>query len=327
MRHRTLAGLLAAASLLVACGREAPQALGTLERDRITLPAPAAERIVAIDVREGQVVHAGDRVMQLETDRTRSRLQAAQAQVRQAGEALAELEAGPRSEVIAQARANLSAARAQAADAQAYYARLQPLGRQQLVAAADVDRARAAAGNASAAVDQAEAALLELEHGSRQEAVAQGAAARAARRAEARAQAVDLAKLDVVAPRDAFVERLPYKLGDQAPVGAPLAILLVGDAPFARVYVPEPIRVGIRVGRKARVRIEGRDDVMDGEVRMIRSEPSFTPYYALTGEDAARLSYVAEIALSGTGLDALPVGVPVTATFPPEDAGNGGTPR
>jgi HlyD family secretion protein len=29
---------------------DTPQALGTLEYDRITLPAPAAERIVAIDV-------------------------------------------------------------------------------------------------------------------------------------------------------------------------------------------------------------------------------------------------------------------------------------
>ena len=30
---------------------------------------------------------------------------------------------------------------------------------------------------------------------------------------------------------------------------------------------------------------------------MIRSEPSFTPYYALIGKDAARLSYLAEIQL------------------------------
>ncbi|MBB1060321.1 HlyD family secretion protein [Marilutibacter spongiae] len=323
MRHRTLLACLLATATLAACGRDAPQALGTLERDRITLPAPAAERIVAIDVREGQVVRAGERVMQLETTRTRSRLEAARAQARQAGEALAELEAGPRSESIEQARAQLAAARAQAADAQAYYARLQPLGRRQLVAAADVDRARAAAGNASAAVRQAEAALLELEHGSRSEAIAQGVAAEAARRAEARAQAVDLAKLDVLAPRDAFVEQLPYELGDQAPVGAPLAVLLVGDAPFARVYVPEPIRASIRVGQKARVRIEGRDDALDGEVRMIRGEPNFTPYYALTGEDAARLSYVAEISLHGEGVQALPVGVPVTATFPGARDGGG----
>ena len=43
---------------------------------------------------------------------------------------------------------------------------------------------------------------------------------------------------------------------------------------------------------------------------MIRSEPRFTPYFALTGQDAQRLSYLAEISL---GKDAanLPVGAPL----------------
>lgn len=53
------------ASLLGACREQMPQALGTLEYDRITLPAPAAERIVAIDVREGERVHAGQLLLQL----------------------------------------------------------------------------------------------------------------------------------------------------------------------------------------------------------------------------------------------------------------------
>ena len=43
---------------------------------------------------------------------------------------------------------------------------------------------------------------------------------------------------------------------------------------------------------------------------MIRSEPAFTPYYALTGKDAARLSYLAEVSLDRDAAD-LPAGVPV----------------
>lgn len=313
---------LAMACLLLAlagCRGEAADALGTLERDRITLPAPAAERIVAIEVREGQRVKAGERLIQLEPDRTGARLAALQAQARQAGEARAELEAGPRREAIAQARARLAAARAQAADAQAYYARVEPLGQRQLVSAAEVDRARAAASRAGAEMRAAQAALLELEHGTRAERLAQGEAAEAAARAEVEAQRVTLDKLALVAPRDAIVDSLPYKQGDQAPVGAPLAVLLVGDAPHARVYVPEPVRMRIRVGQRARVRIEGHDEVFDGRVRMIRSEPSFTPYYALTGKDAARLSYLAEIALEGEAARELPVGLPVQAEFSGDD--------
>lgn len=305
---------------LPACGDDRPQALGTLEWDRITLPAPAAERVVRIDVREGQRVAAGAPLLQLELSRTQSQLNALQAQARQASDSLAELQAGPRSEAIARARADLSATQAQAADARAYYTRLQPLGRQKLVAASDVDRARAAAGNAEAQVRAAQAALLELEHGTRSEQLAQGESALAAAQAQAAAQAVTLQKLDVVAPRAGVVDSLPYKLGDQAPVGAPLAVMLVGAAPYARVYVPEPIRAQVRIGQAARVYIDGREQALSGRVRAIRSDPNFTPYYALIGEDAARLSYLAEVELTGRDAAQLPAGLPVRVEFDASDS-------
>lgn len=300
--------------LLPGCRHDAPQALGTLEFDRVTLPAPVAERIVSIDVREGQRVEAGAKLLTLERTRTGAQAQAALAEVQRQREVLAELQAGPRSEDIAQARANLNAAQAQARDASAYYARLQPLGRRQLVAAAEVDRARAAAGNAQAQVRAAQAALAELEHGTRREQIAQGEAALQAAQAQAEAEQATLQKLDLVAPRAGRVDSIPYKLGDQAPVGAPLVVMLVGDAPYARVYVPEPIRTGVAVGQRARVFVDGRDAALAGTVRMIRSEPSFTPYYALAGEDAARLSYLAEIQLDKDAA-ALPAGVPLRVEF------------
>jgi HlyD family secretion protein len=306
--------LLAALMPLAACKPGAPQALGTLEWDRVTLPAPVAEKIVRIDVREGQQVAAGAPLMQLELTRTQSQLAAVRAQAQQSREALAELQAGPRREAIAQARASLAAAQAEAADASAYYRRLQPLGRQQLVAASEVDRARAAADNASAQVRLAQAALLELERGTRREQIAQGQAALAAAEAQATTQSVTLDKLNVVAPRAGRVDSLPYKLGDQAPVGASLAILLVGDAPYARIYVPEPLRANVKVGDAVRIHVDGREKSYAGRVRMIRSEPTFTPYYALIGADAARLSYLAEVSLGKEAAD-LPAGFPVRAQF------------
>ena len=314
---RTLLAALACMAALAGCHQEPAQALGTLEYDRITLPAPSAERIVAIEVHEGEHVRAGQRLLRLEATRTQSTAQAGQAEVQRQRGALAELEAGPRREAIAQARAQVTAAQAQARDARAYYARLQPLGRRQLVAVADVDRARAAAGNADAQVQAAGAALAELEHGTRPEQLAQGEAALRASEAQAAVQAVTLDKLNVIAPRDARVDSLPYRLGDQAPIGAPLAILLVGDAPYARVYVPEPIRANVQVGSNAQVYVAGRAQALAGKVRMIRSEPGFTPYYALIGKDAARLSYLAEIELSGKDAAQLPAGLPVRVEFIP----------
>ncbi|KAF1709286.1 hemolysin secretion protein D [Pseudoxanthomonas kalamensis DSM 18571] len=305
---------LLAALLLPACTESAPQVLGTLEWDRITLPSPAAEKIVAIDVHEGQQVAAGTVLLQLEAARTQSQLQAVQAQAEQSGQALAELQAGPRREDIDRARAELAAAQAQARDARANYNRLRPLGQRQLVSAASVDSARASADSAEAQVRAAQQALLELERGTRSEQLAQGQAALAAASAQADVQAVTLEKLSLTAPRAARVDSIPYKLGDQAPVGAPLMVLLAGDAPYARVYIPEPLRAGVQVGDAAKVHIDGDATVYEGKVRSIRSDPTFTPYYALSGDDAARLSYLAEIQL-GVEAAQLPAGVPVRAEF------------
>lgn len=313
-RWRVGACAIVATLALAACGREPQQALGTLEYDRIALPSPAAERIVDIAVREGERVEAGARILTLERTRGDAQLAAAQADVARQREALEELRNGARPENIEQARANLAAAQAQARDARAYYERLRPLGGQQLVSAADVDRARAAAGNASAQVAAARAALDELRNGVRPEQIAQAEAALAAAEAQLRAQSFSTGRLDVVAPRAGRVDSLPYRLGDEAPPGAPLAVMLVGDAPYARVYVPEPLRPQIEVGDSATVLV-GADGERrySGRVRMIRSEPTFTPYYALSGKDAARLSYLAEVELADAG--DLPAGLPLRVRF------------
>ena len=124
-------------------------------------------------------------------------------------------------------------------------------------------------------------------------------------------RAVD--KLTLVAPRAGRVDSLPYKLGDQPGVGAPLVVLLVGEAPHARVYLPQALRNRLAVGDRLRVQIQPAGQVFDGRVRMIRSDPVFTPYFALTGQDTERLSYLAEVVLDKPA--DLPAGVPVRVEF------------
>jgi HlyD family secretion protein len=317
-RRNPLPLLLAAVLLLTACQPAPPHVLGTVEFDRITLPAPAAEHIVQIDVREGEFVPAGKRIMQLETTRTRAALESARADLRQQQQALLALENGPREEQIRQARATLVGAQAQARDATAYYQRLSALAKQQFVAAADLDRARASAGNADAAVGADRAALDQLVNGSRAEDIAQARALVAAAQATAASRAVDLEKMDLITPRDVRVDSLPYKLGDQAQPGTPLVILLASDTPYARVYVPSALRTSVKIGDAAVVTLLDGKHSYHGTVRMIRSEPTFTPYFALSGDDATRLSYLAEIALGKDAKD-LPQGFPVSATFPGKD--------
>jgi HlyD family secretion protein len=183
-----------------------------------------------------------------------------------------------------------------------------------VIARASLDAAIATSGSADADAEAAGQALATLLHGSRPEDIAQAEAAVAASKAQSAALAVDLERTRIAAPRAGRIDSLPYKPGDQPSIGAPLAIELVGDAPYARVYVPEPQRAGVQVGQSARVFVTGRAKSYSGRVRAIRSEPTFTPYYALNGEDAARLSYLAEIELGKDAAD-LPIGVPVRAEF------------
>lgn len=314
-RHRQHFGVLLSTTLLLAaCAEDAPQALGTIEYDRIAVPAPASETILAMQVREGQQVAAGELLMKLDTTRADSQLAAVQAQTRRSRSALEELQAGPRAEAIARARADVARAQAQSRLARENYERLQPLGRRQLVAAVDVSSARAAAEAAAAELEAIRAQLRELEKGTRIEQLEQGAAAVAAAEAAEKTQSVTSREFDVNAPRAGRVDSLPYRLGDRPPAGAPLAILLVGDAPYARVYLPATLRANVQVGSAARVFIQGREQVYQGTVRMLRSEPSYTPYYALTGADAARLSYLAEIQLDGAAVQ-LPAGLPARVEF------------
>lgn len=307
--------ILLAMSILWGCTHSPPQALGTLEFDRINLPAPAAERIIEIAARDGERVQAGQLLLKLDPSHTQAELAADLADVQRQREVLRELQIGPRAEDVAKARANLASAEAQARSAQAYYRRLMPLAKPGYVSAVDLDRARADAGNAEGQVNAANAALDELLHGSRPEDIAQAKSSLAAAQAQAEAQRVLLGKLDVVAPRAGVVDSIPYKLGDQAPIGSPLAVLLVGDAPYARIYVPERQRANVQIGDSITVHVDGVNHPLHGRVRMIRSEPAFTPYYALTGGDAARLSYIAEVQLDKDAAN-LPAGLPLHVDLP-----------
>lgn len=296
------------------CQKETPAMLGTLEWDRITLPATASEPIVDIQVQEGAMLAKNQVVLQLDPSHAKARIATLQFEVAQAEQALKALQTGARSESKREAGERLAALQAQAKNADAQLARVRSLVKQQLLPRADLDRAIAAANSAQAEARAAKANVDLLQNGSRSEDVAQAQARLQAAQSQLDSAQIDLQRLTVRAPRAARIDSLPYKQGDQPATGAPLAILLVGDAPHARIYVPEPMRSQLKIGDTVDVRMLNSTKVYTGKVRVIRSEPSFTPYYALNGKDAARLSYLAEIGLGSDALD-LPAGVPVKVTL------------
>ena len=309
-----LLGLLAL--VLPACADRESAALGTLEWDRVVLPATASEPILGIEVAIGQSVAAGERLLRLDPAHAEARLVSAQAEVEGLRQRLDLLQVGARGEDRDAARARVAELRALAVNAERQWQRDLALVAEKLLPQAELDRAESNFRAARAALDGALAANRLLDHGNRAQDIAQAEAELRAAMARERLAEIDRERLEVRAPRAGTIDALPYKVGDQPPVGAPLAVLLVGATPYARVYVLEPDRLGLVLGQQVRVRLEGGQRVYAGRVRSIQSEPSFTPYYALTGKDAARLSYLTEIDLGADAAD-LPAGVPLRVDWTP----------
>ena len=75
--------------------------------------------------------------------------------------------------------------------------------------------------------------------------------------------------------------------------------------------MPASQRNALAIGSRCKVRLTGSEQNYTAVVRSLRSDPAFTPYFALTGDDASRLAYRSEIVLEGDDLQDLPVGQPV----------------
>ncbi len=305
-----------AALCLGACARHTEQPLlGTLEWDRVELLAEAGEPVTVISVREGQRVRTGDVLLQLDARRAAGDVAAIDAEIARLDAVLAEQRNGARAESVAEASARLNRARTLATNAAQELERARGLREKRLNSPADLDRALASSRAADAETRAAAAALQLLTNGTRPEQTQQTEAALAAQHARRDVLALTLERLTVRAPRDGRVDAIPVEVGDQVTRGAPLISLLVGEAPYARVFVPERLRVGLNAKADFRVTLVNDTRAFDAHLRYVRAEPSFTPYYALHGDDASRLSYLAEFDLLGPGTDELPAGLPLAVAL------------
>jgi len=303
-------------ALLAACeSAQPPPVVGTLARHRFEVAASASETIVQLPVKEGQRVQRGQLLAALDDGVQGASRDAAAAELQRAQQRAGELRNGARPEEIATVAAQLKAAEAMREQSAREYQRLADLAQRGLVAPAELDRQRQARDSAQASVEAAQAQLQLLQRGTRREQVAQANAAQATAAAQLAQQQAQLGRLQLLAPVDGTIEALPYRLGERPPLGAPVVIMLASGAPFARVYVPEPLRARFVAGQRVRVSVDGVEAPLAGTVRFIAGEASFTPYFALTQRDRSRLVYVAEIDIDDAAARELPAGVPVEVSL------------
>ncbi len=301
--------------LLTACeSGEVTYMVGTLERDRVEVSVESHEPILAIHVTDGQMLKAGDLILEQDPTRLENLLAQQKATRDQAAARLAELKRGPREETIREARAMLESAEASAVNASDNLKRARDIFERKLSDQQTLDFAITRWKTTSAAEKAARESLERLLNGATIEELQQAEAALEAAEAGMTRIQYDIARLKTYAPIDGMLDKRLYQLGERPNIGATIAVILDTSRTYARIYVPEPLKSSVVPGKQLTVRIDGAEDSMSGTVKWVSSDASFTPYFALTQHDRSRLSYLAELDVPEAA--SLPAGLPLQVDFP-----------
>ena len=312
MNRLILMALVLLASLLASCDSadDTQRIVGQLESDRIEITAEVSEPILERTVIEGQQVERGQLLIRQDTSRIETAIAQAKAFELQTRARLDELIRGPRKEQILAAQANVRGGEHELNYRETDLVRAEQLLERELASPEIRDRARAARDAAQASLESFEARLEELLTGTTKEELRQ--AEEGVRQAEARLASlqIDLERHSAIAPATGVVDSLLFEVGERPAPGQPMAILLSGAQVYARVFIPESMRVNVSPGTKARIFVDGLAEPLDGKVRWVAFESAFTPYFALTEHDRGRLSFAAKVDILDSDRR-LPDGVPV----------------
>ena len=307
--------LFIAPFFLIGCDtQDGNYAMGTVERDRIKLSAPASEQIVYINVQEGELVHKGDVLIQLDASRANAMLSERRAELTQVISVLDALNTGTRIEQLNAAKAAFEVTEADSQEAERQYRRISKLFKDKVVGIADMDAAKTQRNSTQAKKQQAYEQWLELKNGARQEDLDQADARVRAAKAALLWQQKTVEDLTIISPVDGIVDSLPWHEGDLVSTGTELVNILANSKPFARVYLPASALTKIKAGGAIKVYADGIKKPVEGKVRNIRSQPAYSPFYALNERDRSRLMYLTDIDLVNES--DLPTGLAVEVHLP-----------
>jgi multidrug resistance efflux pump len=221
--------------------------------DPVALSFETTGRIVAIDVDEGQAVHAGDVLARLDDRLPRARVASAQAQVAAAEARLLLAKRGPRHEDLVAAKAEADAASAEAEHRGAERVRSEKLGDAGALASSAVDADSAASRVASATAAAASARYQSLARGTRSEQIAEAAATLDAARADLDAAKIALDQTLLRAPQDGVILRRLAEVGALVTTMTPAPVVTLADLSHleVRAEIDESDVAAIAVGKTA----------------------------------------------------------------------------
>ena len=264
--------------LLAGCSGRGNAVSGTIEVDEAHVGPRSGGRVEKILAWEGDRLHEGQTIVQLDASELRARRDLAAAQI------------------------DTAVHDADAQEAQLVFLRddarrQQDLLNRRVVSATDAERADSAAKtqekNLAAAkmrVAQARAQLEDMDS--------------------------QLAEMQVSAPADSILEVLSVKVGDVLPANREAATLLLTGHLWVRVYVPESWLGLIKLGEHVRVRVDSFPHTdFDGVVEQISRQAEFTPRNVQTVADRIKQVFGVKIRLPSDD-DRLRAGMAADVYFP-----------
>jgi len=280
-----------------ALNSDKPDGSGTMECTQIRIAPEVAGRIASLAFAEGDTVTNGQLLATLDNTPYRLRRDEALATLALAQAQLDLMNAGSRGEDILRARAQVREARAMAEAASADSRRIEILFAQNSVTTKQRDDAAAAAERTAAGLAATESLLNRLVTGNRPEEI-QAAQASVAL-AKARLAQADKAIADciITAPSPGIITTKNAESGEVTAAGAPLATLSRMDEVWLSLYLPETRLAGIKIGRKATVKIDGDPSRYEGTITFVSPEAEFTPRNVQTPDERVKLVYRIKVTL------------------------------
>jgi HlyD family secretion protein len=296
--------LLLALGLLAASCKHSNDNLvsGTIDVDEVHVASRYGGRVQKIFAAEGEALHAGQVIMELDAAELEARHNEAVA-------VLAELEAGPRKEEIETARSEYESQKSDLEFAQADSKRAEELFANHTISKTERDRAVTRADALQKSVAAAKSRYDLLLAGTRPERIAQA-------KAQLAAIETQLREMKIVSPGESVLEVLSVKVGDVLPPNREVATLILPQHLWVRVYVPEPWLGRIKLNEPVKVRVDSFPDKdFAGTVEQINRSAEFTPRNVQTVEERIKQVFGIKVRLKNED-DQLRAGMSADVTFP-----------
>lgn len=223
----------------------------------VTLSAKVPGEIVSAPVEEGQTIEVGEVLFIQDKRAEEIALASAQAELDKSLAELSKRKAGSLPEEIEAARRELAAARSAMEATGDEWERLRPLAEQNVISPSEATKAKTFHEVSQAQVLRSQARLTLVEQGFRNEEVLIAEAEVRVRRARVDEINRRLEDHTIRAPASGVIVRKVREAGEWAKEGEEVASMVVLDPLKVRVEVPQRIVGRIRLGQKARMRVDG----------------------------------------------------------------------